>query len=589
MTLKLSSFNCRGIHDYVKRRKIFHYLRSIKSDIIFLQETHSSHEDEKFWKYQWGAHAWFSSFSSNSRGVAILISNSVNPVFHSYYADPDGRFLIVSVTINNLPVVLVNVYGPNNDDPDFFLNVFAKIDQFNQSSLIVGGDFNAVLGPLDYQVTKSHHSNIKACDMISNLMDEFNLCDIWRSLHPNLRQYTRHQQKPRVLSRLDYILVSDDLIDNCIKSKIIPGVQSDHSVVTLDFNDGLPSKGRGFWKLNTSYLHHDSDFVNLVKTKIQDFKDFHKDVDCNPNILWDSLKCTIAGVCMEYCARKKKERVADKMKLMDDIDKIKIKISDDPSNETLITSLESLEVELNKILDYETKGLIIRSRTKWMEEGERSSKYFCNLEKRSSQKKNIYKIINDNGDSISNQSDIIDEMYDFYNSLYTCNPNVYQNMSNGMVDEEFLNSIDVPLLDDNIKDTLDQPFTKKEFFDSLVSLKLNRTPGYDGFPVEFYIVFWPDISDMLIDSYNYSLDTGLMSQSQRNGIITLIKKKDKDGSFIKNYRPISLLTVDYKIFAKVLANRVKTTLHHLINSDQSGFLEGRNIGNNIRLILDVII
>ena len=58
---------------------------------------------------------------------------------------------------------------------------------------------------------------------------------------------------------------------------------------------------------------------------------------------------------------------------------------------------------------------------------------------------------------------------------------------------------------------------KKEFYDSLVSLKLNRTPGYDGFPVEFYIVFWPDISDLLIDSYKYSLDTGLMSQSQRNG------------------------------------------------------------------------
>ena len=57
---------------------------------------------------------------------------------------------------------------------------------------------------------------------------------------------------------------------------------------------------------------------------------------------------------------------------------------------------------------------------------------------------------------------------------------------------------------------------------------------------------------------------------------------------MKNYKPISLLTVDYKIYAKVMANRLKTCLHSLIHSDQTGFLKGEYIGNNIRLILDVI-
>ena len=79
-----------------------------------------------------------------------------------------------------------------------------------------------------------------------------------------------------------------------------------------------------------------------------------------------------------------------------------------------------------------------------------------------------------------------------------------------------------------------------------------------------------------------------MSNSQRNGIITLLPKKDKDSYYLRNYRPISLLTVDYKIFAKTLANRLKNYLGELINSDQSGFLKGRNIGSNIRLIMDVI-
>ena len=77
MSLKLSTFNSRGIQDNFKRKKIFHYLRTIGSEIIFLQETHCSEKDEQFWKTQWGEHAWFSNHTSNSRGVAILIRNSV--------------------------------------------------------------------------------------------------------------------------------------------------------------------------------------------------------------------------------------------------------------------------------------------------------------------------------------------------------------------------------------------------------------------------------------------------------------------------------------------------------------------------------
>ncbi len=139
--------------------------------IIFLQETHSSINDETFWKNQWGEHAWFSSYSSNSRGVAILIRNPIAPVVQSLYSDPNGRFLIILISFNGLSLLLVNVYAPNNDDPDFFLELFAKIDQFNYTSLIVGGDFNAVLGPLDYQGSRSKHCNVKASEMISLLME----------------------------------------------------------------------------------------------------------------------------------------------------------------------------------------------------------------------------------------------------------------------------------------------------------------------------------------------------------------------------------------------------------------------------------
>ena len=75
---------------------------------------------------------------------------------------------------------------------------------------------------------------------------------------------------------------------------------------------------------------------------------------------------------------------------------------------------------------------------------------------------------------------------------------------------------------------MDKPLSKQEIFDVIKSMKMNKTPGFDGHPIEFYIVFWPDICDMLINSYNFSLQNGMMSVSQRNGVITLPPKKDKD-------------------------------------------------------------
>ena len=590
MALTLSTFNCRGIQDTFKRKKIFHYLRSVKSDIIFLQETHSTLNDESFWKTQWGAQAWFSSYASNSRGVAILISNSVSVQVNSILKDPGGRFLIMSINMNGSPVILANIYAPNNDNPQFYLDVFAHLDKFDQSCLIVGGDLNLVLGDLDYSGSRSCHSNVNAREIVNSLMEEFNLIDVWRHYHPTLRQYTRHQHNPKVLSRLDYILISENLMGGCLKSKIIPGVNSDHSVVQLTFNIDKNPRGRGYWKLNVSYLQRDADFIKFIKDKIVDFKANHQNVNCSPNIIWDAFKCTITGYCMEYTSRKKKERVSSKNDLYKKIDEIKNKLAgglDSDACADLTKELMDLEAQLNKIVDFETEGLITRSRCRWAEEGEKSSKYFCNLEKRMSEKKSINRIRTADQSIVTDKNKVLEEIQNFYDKLYSDVNRCHFN-SEGTCCNRLLDSLNIPKLSDENKSLLDQPLTKNEVFRTISSMNLNKSPGLDGLPVEFYVVFWKDISDMLLDSFNYSFENGLLSLSQRNGVVVLLPKKDKDLLDIKNYRPISLLSVDYKIIAKTMANRLKNCIDSLIHSDQSGFLKGRNIGNNVRLLLDVI-
>ena len=260
---------------------------------------------------------------------------------------------------------------------------------------------------------------------------------------------------------------------------------------------------------------------------------------------------TVTGHCIQYCSRKKKENLKNKQEIKTKIDQINDEISNISPHDSqqLSESLEHLDAlkdDLNKIVDQETAGLIIRSRIKWAEHGERSSKYFCNLEKRSSEKKNIHILKKDTGSIISDQKDILNELHLFYETLYTSksSPNNNDNIMT------YLDRLDIPKFMDESKTKLNRPISKAEILTSLNSLNLNRSPGYDGLPAEFYIVFFNDIYDMLLDCYHYSFEQGFMSSSQRNGVITLLPKKDKDPLFIKNHRPISLLNTDYKIIAK---------------------------------------
>ena len=81
---------------------------------------------------------------------------------------------------------------------------------------------------------------------------------------------------------------------------------------------------------------------------------------------------------------------------------------------------------------------------------------------------------------------------------------------------------------------------------ALKEMKSNKSPGSDGLTADFYKIFWNDIKQYLVKSLNYSYDNKNLTELQKQSNITLLPKKDKDTLSINNWRPISLLKVDYK-------------------------------------------
>ena len=127
-----------------------------------------------------------------------------------------------------------------------------------------------------------------------------------------------------------------------------------------------------------------------------------------------------------------------------------------------------------------------------------------------------------------------------------------------------------------------------ECYSALQTFQKNKSPGNDGFTVEFYLAFWPVFGSLLLESLNYAFGYGELSNSQKQAVITLVEKRGKDKRQIKNWRPISLINVDAKIASKTLAKRLKNVLPEVTHFDQSAFVKGRTIFDAIRTIDDVI-
>ena len=133
-------------------------------------------------------------------------------------------------------------------------------------------------------------------------------------------------------------------------------------------------------------------------------------------------------------------------------------------------------------------------------------------------------------------------------------------------------------LNDGERDAMEQDISIAECHKALKNMNNGRSPGIDGYTTEFYKFFWSDLKYFIVRSFNYSFTNQCMSVSQRRGLITCLSKEGKDKSLLKNWRPISLLNVDYKIASACLANRIKVHLSNMISETQQGFVKNRFIG-----------
>lgn len=582
MACNICSLNCNGIRDPSKRKQVFSWLHSKNCSIFFIQETHSLHSDEQIWKQEWGGPVYYSHGTNDSRGVAILFEKHVNFEILDTYGS-EGRILMINLNLSGKEITLLNLYAPNKDDITFFQKVATKLLEADAMNMIIGGDFNLVL---DLKVDKKgglEKTHTNSCNFLKQFMGTQNVIDIWRIQHLDTRQFTWRRRNPYPIHcRLDMFLVSDSIQCCIVRSSIVPGYRSDHSLVIINCTFSEIDRGPGYWKLNCSLLQ-DQEYLNMIKNIIKECTSQFEDENLTPDLFWEMLKMEFRRNSINYSARKKREHLAEQQTIETEINNLEQNTNKtDQEHDRLQYCKNLMQIMYNDKI----KGSIIRSRTIGYEHGDRPSSYFLNLEKSNQARKAIYKLRKADGTIIDNKNDILQEICSYYTKLY-CQKNCY-NTTTEDIKKEFLPRESHVKLSKEQKDSCEGLITKAELTEALHKTKNNKSPGIDGIPYEFYKMFWNDISKHILESINYSYRHGLLSINQRRGVISLLPKGNKDTLQLTNWRPITLLCTDFKLASKVIASRLKQTLSYLINSCQTGFVSGRYIGENINTILEII-
>ena len=576
---KIGSINCNGLGNRLKRESVINWIDNKLEDIIVLQETHSTIDTESQWNRAWRGKIYFNHGSSNSTGTCILVKNGATHVkICNHVIVVPGRVHYLEFDIENVSYCLVNIYAPNSDDLSMFERVFSDILGRNRNDfLIMCGDWNTVLdNNLDKLGGSSTHSNSKTQRFLNDIINSHGICDVFRVTRPSEKLYTHFNKKCKTATRLDFFLIDDNLVNfpTCT-TDISHGFMSDHSYISLNIQGSSIVPGRGYWKLNNSHLE-DNDFVNSVSDIIHDTSSRSFD---SYRGLWDTIKFQIKDLAIRYGSKKKREKGQKKDSLLKEIEKLK-KDNDLMKKDNLRNRLFEAETQLNEIISSEIRGSMTRSRAQWVEQGERSTKYFFGLEKSNGKKKFIGKIKSSSGNTIYDQAGISDHVVKFYQKLFTSNsPNIGDIVS-------YLDSTNLPHISQETHENLEKPFSVEEMDVVISKLKNNKSPGWDGLSNEFYKTFWPKIRDLLFKALEESITASCLSPSQRIGILTIIPKPKSPIELvhIENWRPITLLNIDYKIFTHVIKNRLLTSIPTIISKMQSGFQAGKSTSDNLILM-----
>ncbi|KAI8484945.1 hypothetical protein Bbelb_373520 [Branchiostoma belcheri] len=517
--------------------------------------------------------------SSSKHGSATRRETSfLNPRLETGPATISFRHekrIVCAVLANGTQTLRVcNVYAPNvpANRKSFFRDLNKYLSTVEPT--ILCGDFNCVENPSIDKRGGSQSLGAGGSRALKNLCSQYDLVDSWRLANPQKQAFTWRPKDNSVACRLDRIYTHKQLTVQ--SHKYTPAYFTDHDGFSVSVTLAT-SKKTGPCKCN----------VSILKDFSKDFEDNFRDwCKLKPGFeslgaWWDNIKVRIKSLVIKHSCRLARQKRDSTFRLNNTLVDLTNQLNAGDSSPSTLQAYEATKGALAELAAAEVQGAIVRSRIQSFEEGEECTSFFLRQAVARSKQKAIPGIRAPNGQIVRDEGDILHVFKEFYGELYREEPvdpsaadDLCENLENTLESDE--------------ADQLEVPLALQELEAALQNMQNNKCPGSDGLPKEFYATYWHLLRRELLEVFQEAFESGELCPSQRYGILTLLPKKG-DELDPKNRRPISLLNTDYKLLTKALNNRLKSVVASVLHTDQTCGVPGRSIGNNLRLMRDVVV
>ena len=581
--LLVFSLNVRGIRNKKKRTQLFKSLRLNKFDAVCIQESYVTDDVVEQWKKEWGGELIFNVGTNHSAGELILLRKGLEP--YSIEANRK-RIIAINVEFDGKKIAIVNAYAPQStaDKIEFFDQLQQVIKGLQADDICICGDFNTVHdNELDIIAGEIHPE--AAVLKFKSFIENCDLVDAWRMFNPETKEYTWSKSSPFIARRLDYVLVSNSVFDNVTEAVITSMSGTDHRGCSLRIKCCGVVRGPGSWHFNGSLLK-DVTFVNLMNDLIGTYATEGDYSDYDEQMRWEILKLKIKDFSIVYSKNKATKKRCELTYLRHELNELDRALAGTPDCVATLARRNAVKVKLEVAEQHAARASQLRAKVQWVEQGEKNTKYFLNLEKARANARVMNHLVDEDGQTVYNQEEILRLQRDYFAELYT--KKIDSDGLNEKVDD-FLEGVEMPKLTEEQKKACEGILSEQEVLFALKTMKNGSSPGTDGLTTEFFKFFWNHLKQFIVPSFNAAFTKGSMSSSQCKAIITLIHKgKDLPKHNLNNWRPISLTNSDYKLLAKCIAHRLCGVVEGLVKPDQVGYIKGRNVSTLIRQIDDVI-
>ena len=588
-SLKIVSWNPQGFQKSGSRTKqkcefLMKEYNHNKFDILTLQETHHQSEESlpQYIQDLKVTHKFYHTPANPSdtyAGIVALVHKDWKVILTKEIVPGRVLKLVVQKAKGKIFNIMCMYAPPRNSTPGNFerrLEILKEIEKEHDDNMInmIIGDFNLIDGIYDKPANVRISYNKKLDEEWRKIRNRIKIVDPFREHYPELRVFSFESKDKRRRSRVDKLYIDEKDYDSITKNMYIRTPFDDHKILEIQY-DSNKQKGNGIWKLNTSVLKDEpykkriTEAIERVETKMRDETDHVKK--------WEVLTMVVQTISIQYTKNKAYQKRKVKEHLNRELDTYN-KMENKDIDKNIIERIHSLEKQLYKIQIDEMEGFKVRTRIPDFEKNEPRIDFYQKMEKQKGGKEEIHSLKDENNVQKTEIDDLKDVTEKFYTRLYT------NERTDGRLQDEILGKIDKKL-NRNQRIELDKPIEEDELRKAVYGQQKGKSPSGNGLPAEFYQTFWEEIKTPYTKMINHAKIHGF-SEKQNTGLIKLIYKKG-DNEDLANYRPITLINSDIKILTKVLANRLKHVLPHIIHYTQT-CVNSRKIDTTLHTVRDLI-